>query len=287
MRKMTTLKRLLSVILVLSVLLAWALPASAFERGTGFRQVGNDRVSASLFGKDPVDTDSDEKEYAPDDTVRVSIILEKKGTIDAGFAAQNISANKAAMAYRDGLRRDQAAMANLIKQTLREDLDIVWNMTLAANLISANVKYGQIEQIASLEGVKCVVVEEAYEPAVVEKNTTDPNMATSGEQIGSGISYDLGYTGAGSRIAIIDTGLDIDHLSFNAKAYEYSLAKQAEKANMTLEDYIASLNLLDADKIAALLPELNISDREEVDAKSLYISSKIPFGFNYVDGNVK
>lgn len=39
-------------------------------------------------------------------------------------------------------------------------LDVVWNLTLAANLISANVKYGQIQDILSVDGVADVVVEQ-------------------------------------------------------------------------------------------------------------------------------
>ena len=45
------------------------------------------------------------------------------------------------------------------------------------------------------------------EPCVVKDNeTTDPNMATSGSMIGSHVAWADGYTGAGSKVAIIDTG---------------------------------------------------------------------------------
>ncbi len=39
-------------------------------------------------------------------------------------------------------------------------------------------------------------------------------MSTSPEQIGSPAAYAAGYTGAGTQIAIVDTGLDLDHISF-------------------------------------------------------------------------
>ena len=35
------------------------------------------------------------------------------------------------------------------------------------------------------------------------------NMATSDKMIGSSAAWAAGYTGAGSRIAIIDTGADV------------------------------------------------------------------------------
>ena len=37
-------------------------------------------------------------------------------------------------------------------------------MTLAANIISANVPYGRIDEIASVIGIKEVVIEEQYAP---------------------------------------------------------------------------------------------------------------------------
>ncbi|MFR8332519.1 MAG: hypothetical protein ACLU9S_09275 [Oscillospiraceae bacterium] len=66
----------------------------------------------------------------------------------------------------------------------KEPLDVVWNLTLAANIISANISYGQIQTIQNLPGVKDVVVETRYEPCVVDtQEAADPNMATSFLQI--------------------------------------------------------------------------------------------------------
>lgn len=67
---------------------------------------------------------------------------------------------------------------------------MVWNLTLAANIISANVEYGQIEKIEKISGVEAVLIETRYEPCVVKDNeTTDPNMATSGSMIGSHVAW--------------------------------------------------------------------------------------------------
>lgn len=67
--------------------------------------------------------------------------------------------------------------------------------------------------------------------------------------IGSYAAWETGYTGAGRRIAIIDTGIDSDHDSFNAEAFRYSLEQTAEKDGKTVEDFA----LLDAAEIAQLL----------------------------------
>ena len=283
MRSNNVAKRLLSVFLVLCMVCAWVLPASAQESGISVTQVSNDRVSANLIGKDSVQLEQ-EPQYADNEIVRVSIFLDRVGVIDAGFAVQDLAVNAAAMAYRAELQEHQLTMVEKIEKATKEDLDVAWNLTLATNLISANVKFGQIEAIEKISGVREVVIETVYEPDVVSSSAADPNMATSGIQIGALPSYELGYTGAGSRIAIIDTGLDTDHLSFDAEAFEYSLSLLAEKAGKTVEEYAADLDLLDAEEIAAVLGQLHIAAAVP-SAEDLYISSKIPFGFNYVDVN--
>lgn len=119
-----------------------------------------------------------------------------------------------------------------------------------------------------------VVLEARYDPCVTQTpETADPNMATSREMIGVSAAYLAGYTGGGSRIAVIDTGLDMDHQSFDAGAFDESL-KQLEQ----------SYDLLDAEEIARVLPELNVLSRSShVTAAELYKTTKVPFGYNYVD----
>lgn len=46
-----------------------------------------------------------------------------------------------------------------------------------------------------------------------------------------------GYTGAGTRIAVIDTGIDTDHQSFAADAFAYSLSRQAELHEIPADEY--------------------------------------------------
>ena len=69
---------------------------------------------------------------------------------------------------------------------------------------------------------------------------------------------------------MIDTGIDTDHQSFDAGAFDYSLAQQASNADKAVSDY----NLLDADQISEVLSQLHISG--QVSAEQLYVSTKIP-----------
>ena len=120
-------------------------------------------------------------------------------------------------------------------------------------------------------------LETRYDPATAVAEEAHPNTSTSSSMIGASAAYAAGYTGAGTRIAVIDTGIDTDHQSFDAGAFDYSLTQQASKANKAVSDY----NLLNADQISKVLSQLHISS--EVSAEQLYINTKIPFGYNYVD----
>ncbi len=130
-----------------------------------------------------------------------------------------------------------------------------------------------------------VVLEALYEPCEVDEGEEyEPNMSTSPEQIGSPAAYAAGYTGAGTRIAIVDTGLDLDHISFSAAGFQYSLALQAGRADVSVEDYIQQLDLLDAEEIQAHLDQLNVKEYAAgITADGLYQNRKVPFGYNYID----
>ena len=276
-------KRALCLLMVAALLAGFAVPVRAADTGSKvtFTQVDNSNVSASLLTRQE-EAETSTPDYAETDMIRVSIVLEEKSTIEAGYSTQSIARNTEAMAYRAGLQKRQDTVTAAISRKLGAELDVVWNLTLAANIISANVAYGQIEAIESTPGVAQVLIETRYEPDVVSREeTVAPHMATSGKQIGSTLAWNAGYTGAGTRIAVIDTGADVDHQSLDAGAYQYSLARQASLANMTVEAYTESLNLLDAEEIASLAENLNVS----VDADTAYINAKIPFGYNYVDGD--
>ena len=277
-------KRMLSLVLAIAMLLSFVvMPVNAEEEeydALGFEKVENSSAAESLR-QDTAPDAGEESVHADTDMVRVSIVLKQASTLDAGFSTENIAGNAAAMSYRTGLSGVQSLVTFEIQRATGEKLDVVWNLTLAANIISANVPYGQIETIRELPMVKDVVLETRYEPCVVnEEETADPNMATSFSQTGSSTAWAAGYTGAGMRIAVIDTGIDTDHQSFDAGAFDYSLAYQAGLHQTEAEAYVAGLDLLDQEEIAEKLPLLNISG---VTAQDLYVSSKIPFGYNYID----
>ena len=289
MKKNDLFRRALSLLLAVVLVAGYLVPARAEESGSelrfGIEQIGNDAVSAEL----PLTVVSDEKQNSPDmaEMVRVSIQLEKASTMDAGFELKGIITDPAAMDYRHSLKRGQENLIASIEGKVLQGrkLDVVWNLTLAANVISANVPRGAIGQIATLKGVRAVVEETRYEPQVASiGGKYEPQMGISGQMTGSQQSWLAGYTGAGMRIAVIDTGLDTDHQSFASDAFLYAVEEAAAATGKTYD-------LLDAGEIQAVLTELNAYTRQAeagvaLTGEDLYINAKAAFGYNYIDGNL-
>ncbi len=298
MKKNSVMKRIITCLLVLAMVIGmcprvafaagWSESlGSAFGEYLPFHKVHGVDANVRL-PQSQVNHDEEKIPYADTDVVRVSIVLNKAATLEL-FSTADVASNKGAMAYRDQLQKDQATIAARIEEQVLggERLDVVWNLTLAANIISANVLYGQIEDIAAVRGVKDVYLENQYAHLETDGKTADPMMSTSTQMTGATAAWAAGYTGAGSRIAIIDTGLDTNHQSFNNDAYLYALEQNAAAKNMSVEDYMASLDLLTAEDVAAVLQDLNIypyiQHLNGSQNGDYYINDKIPFGINYVD----
>ena len=273
--------RVLSLVLVVALLAGMVTPVHAVgpKSDVTITQVDNSAVSVNPLKPSDEDELHTMDEYLDTEFVRVSIILNKASTIRAGFSTMDIADNGAAMIYRAVLKAEQTDLVHRIEKATGSKLDVVWNLTLAANMISANVRYGDIEKIKALPGVQSVVLENQYLAEPVENDKISTNMATSGAQTGSCLAWAEGYTGAGTRIAVIDTGSDTDHQSLDAAAFEYALAQIAAEKGMSKEAYIESLNLLDAEEIAAVAGDLNVT----IDPETAYLSTKLPFAYNYKD----
>jgi len=292
MKKSKPLYRALSLLLALVLLISLAAPAMAETAGgenkVAWEKIDNEDAGVSLPLLDAEESESASVQYSDSDSVRVSIVLDEMSTLEAGYSTCKIADNASAMSYRSTLKSEQNAVASAISAEALggKQLDVVWNLTLTANIISANVLYGQLDDIEAVDGVKEVIIETQYSPCVSSVGGDDPAMATSGTMIGSYSAWAEGYTGAGARIAIVDTGLDTDHQSFAGSGYEYSLQQNAEALGVSYEEYAASLNLMTNAEVADKWSELNFSSRYGGDCGNTYFSSKVPFGANYVDNGI-
>ncbi|MBQ2921462.1 MAG: S8 family serine peptidase, partial [Oscillospiraceae bacterium] len=277
--------RILSLVLAAVMVLGLFPAVSAAPAGLRWEKVDVD-VSWDKTDRLAADEIHGQTAHKPTDMVRVSIVLEDAPTLKAGYSTESIGSNAAARAYDQDLQKVQQTMAKTISaQALGgRKLDVVWNLTLASNIISANVPYGKLDAVKAVDGVKDVVLERQY--ALDDAEKVEPNMYTSAGMIGTPAVWQTGLTGAGTRVAIIDTGTDTDHQSFDNGAYLYALEQNAAARGVSVEEYVASLDLLDANDINAVLDNLNATERIGVPAAAYYLNEKLPFAANYVDCNL-
>ena len=200
--------------------------------------------------------------YEATEVVPAFIVLEEKPLADTGVSIQAVPADKEAR-----MLATQNKLINTIsKKVLGEKLDVRYQFTYLSNAISVNVPFGKLAEIAKLDGVKTVFLMPVYETCVVN----DMDTATGGDMIGlPNVWSELGYKGEGMKIAIVDTGLDLDHPSFVD-------APVLTDASLTVEKIQEELGNLRA---VELFPGATAED--------LYYSEKIPFAFNYVDKNLR
>ncbi len=212
--------------------------------------------------------------YDAQETVRAIVILEDKGLLEQGFSTASISAQTTQMvSSQQALLRQQETVTTAMRQVVREvsrdaELEVRYNYTIAANGMAVEIPYGALAQIQMLDGVKTVFLAPQYEVPqdMTDRNVAQPYTHITAPTIGAVQTWDVGFSGQGMRIAIVDTGLDLDHPSFAAAPAEPSLDKE---------------------ELAELVPQLNASRRYQgLNADRLYYSEKVPFAFNYVDGTL-
>ena len=267
MQNAKTIRKLLSLLLILAMLGTLLVPAVSADPGTEQKPAEEAQLTAA--SEDLPEDEQKEEPYAPDDMVRVSIFLEDPAPIDAGYSMEHVSKNTALISYRNQLKAKQDDLHTRIEKATGTKLALRARLTLLANVISMDVRYGDVETIERLSGVKSVCLEHEYEvPDPVDETPVEPNTAkTSSYMVGATDVWAEGYTGAGSRIAIIDTGLDGTHQSFDGEAFEYAIAQTGKDIDLFTQ---ADLN--------AIKSQLSISNPQ-------YLSSKVPFAYNYADQN--
>lgn len=244
--------------------------------GFSWEAVEDSDATASIVSDETAEAE-EEDEIDPSTEVRVAIVFEEDSALAAGYSTTDIAENDAALAYMDELAESQEAVLETIADEVYdgEALETGYSFTLTTNAVTATIAYGDIAAIEAVEGVSAVYVQTQYEMM------DDTQTTTAAEMISSTSAWAAGYTGAGMKVAIIDTGIDIDHPSFSQQGYLYSLEQ--------LDDDSYTETWLTADKVAAILPYLNAYETYyEATGKTLsvadvYQNAKVPYAYNYVD----
>ena len=140
--------------------------AAAAGGSVSWSQVDNDAVTAQL----PLqEAEEAAPAYRDTDLVRVSIFFRGCPCHFQIWRSEHCRKSGGGPVPGQPETRQEAMAQPSPAQALGgKQLDVVWNLTLAANLISANVEYGEIAAIRQVPGVETVILETQYAPAVVD-----------------------------------------------------------------------------------------------------------------------
>lgn len=139
--------------------------------------------------------------------------------------------------------------------------EIRHSYTSIINAVSLEVADADVEKIAQISGVKSIIYSEVYEVPTVEATVNTVNV------FGTGIydSSSVKYKGDGMLVAVLDTGFDLAHSAF-------STMPEVEKVAYS--------------DVEAVFDELLAkSYGDTVTAKDLYKNAKVPFAYDYADGD--
>ena len=152
------------------------------------------------------------KIYADSQRVSAFVVMEDAPLI------QNYDINDVPTVEDEQLQAQQEALIMLIEEDVLggQTLDVIEQFTYVTNAIVIETEFGNLSAIAELSGVKTVFLTPVYQAC---STTASPYTVSAGGMSNVNDVWNnesLGYTGSGMTIAIIDTGLDMDHPSFAA-----------------------------------------------------------------------
>lgn len=132
---------------------------------------------------------------------------------------------------------------------------------------SATIRYSDLSKLEADVRVSDVILSDTYEePQAITENQVNVDGST-----GIFDSSMVDYDGTGTVVAVLDTGTDYTHEVFD----------------MELDD---SLTALTKDDVAAVAAELSATAMsaekdETIDEDDLYLTTKLPYGYDYADGD--
>jgi lactocepin len=286
---------------ILCFFFAAVLPAgavfAAFKAGGGFPAGGGPERDAAagqtLHAAEFLnDVGASAARFQAADRVRVIVELEGAPALDspalAGKGPAQVSQylqSPAGQKAVSALVKEQKAL----KSKIPADVGIEYKQsyTTILNGFAADIRYGDLNRIKKLPGVKNASVSEVYAVPETARAAADAvtNPVKVNEETGIYDSSDValeGFDGRGTLIAILDTGIDHRHSAFSKTPDKGADGKWAMTREASAQGRIAL-----TEKFDSLEAARNINANGAVARpKDFWVSDKIPYAFDYADMDV-
>lgn len=201
--------------------------------------------------------------YAADDRVQIIVELADQPLLDDGRLQQYATASEfldsaAAQSAEAKIASAQKAVTRAMNAS-GMDITVERQYSAVMNGLSVEANYGDLQTIQNLKGVKDAFVAETHE--LVKPVDNQPLLSGSVPSIGADVAQQTGYTGKGTAVAILDTGLDINHVAFQGTVN----SPKYDKSDIT--------DILNTKKLTV----------GKLNADSLYQNQKVPYAFDYAN----
>lgn len=204
----------------------------------------------------------------PEEPVTMIVELEGSALLDMGISLDELGPEKAA-AYRERLHQEQDAVLEALRAAAGlPELEAAFRYTVTINAIAVEVPRDLLETAEGLEGVAGVSVAAQYQqPEADGQETGEAGVSAAHEMVRADAAWARGYDGTGMTVAVLDTGLDLTHPSFEDDLDEAAVGLTRAQ----VEERLARLNAA--------------GQRSGLSVDDVYHSNKVPFAFNYADNS--
>lgn len=184
-----------------------------------------------------------------DRVVRAIVLLDDKSLTEQNYNVRTTSMSHSAVNAQQKLLAKQNSIA--AKMTSGFDVSVLYNYTVLLNGMAIETTYGNLKDIEAMDGVSGVYLANTYSVPDVQEV---PMTECANEMVNLGNLHNSGYDGDGIVIAVLDTGLNVEH--------------EAVKDYGNIDNVVLTQN------------SINNADTLK---KGVYVSEKIPFVYDYAD----
>lgn len=205
---------------------------------------------------------AEEQQYSDGDIITMIVEINDKSMLaNHSLSAPDITkirTEEGLAAQLNYAEKSQAILRNEIER-IEVDYEVTQTYDTALNGMAIKLTLADAKKVAALADVASVEINRFYPAPVVHKpGDVKRADASSNEMIHAGDAWSNNYSGKGQIVSIIDSGGDPNHEIF----------QNVDKDSLRIKDRDAAEKLI-----------------RNKGLKGIYFNEKIPYGYNYADGN--